>query len=160
MITPVDIETKEFKKSKIGGYAIDEVDNFLDEVIYEYEKLFKENAKLRDRVNNLVETVRYFRNMEDTIRNSIISAEKNAEETKKLAETEAKNIIRNAEERAESIIQNIKTEESIIKGNIAALNAQYEGAKNSLRSLLETQLKMMNAVIQSNEDSSVHSEDE
>lgn len=148
MLTPVDIETMEFKKTPFG-YSIEEVDSFLDEVIDEFEKLYRDNAKLQDRNTHLVEALKYFKDMEDTIRNSIIRAEKNAEESKKNANNEADQIIKNAELHAESILQNTRIEESKLKSEITALKAQYEGLRNSLKSLLETQLKMLD----------VHSED-
>lgn len=141
-MTPVDIETMEFKKSAFG-YSVDEVDSFLDKVIAEFEKLYRENAKLRDRIENLVEAVRYFQNMEDTIRNSIVRAEKNAEETKKLAEEQADQIIKNAEERAENVLQNTRIEQSKLRSEIVSLKSQYEGLRESLKALLETQIKML-----------------
>ncbi len=141
-MTPIDIETMEFKKTAFG-YSVDEVDTFLDKVIAEFEKLYRENAKLRDKIDNLVEAVKYFQGMEDTIRNSIVRAEKNAEETKKLAEDQADQIIKNAEVRAESILQNTRIEQSKLRSDIVALKSQYEGLRASLKALLETQMKML-----------------
>ncbi len=43
MITPLDIENKKFSKQMINGYNVDEVDEFLDEITADYEKLYKEN---------------------------------------------------------------------------------------------------------------------
>ena len=75
MMTPVDIETADFKKVALG-YSCDEVDTFLDKVIVEFEKLFKENAKLQDKVTTTEEALKYYKDLEDTIRNSIVRAEK------------------------------------------------------------------------------------
>ena len=41
MLTPVDIENKVFKKAKIGGYDIDDVEDFLEKIIEDYETLYK-----------------------------------------------------------------------------------------------------------------------
>ena len=43
MITPLDIENKKFSKQMVNGYNVDEVDEFLDEITADYEKLYKEN---------------------------------------------------------------------------------------------------------------------
>ena len=43
MLTPLDIENKRFSK-KINGYNADEVDDFLDQVTDDYEKIYRENA--------------------------------------------------------------------------------------------------------------------
>ena len=47
MITPLDIENKKFAKQMVNGYNVDEVDEFLDEVMVDYEKLYKENRELK-----------------------------------------------------------------------------------------------------------------
>ncbi len=54
MITPVDIEKKEFTKG-VRGYNIDEVDEFLDQIIVDLEKLIKENLRLKTEVTALEE---------------------------------------------------------------------------------------------------------
>jgi len=46
MITPMDIRNKEFKKA-FKGYKEDEVDEFLDKVIADYERIYRENGELR-----------------------------------------------------------------------------------------------------------------
>ena len=48
MLTPLDIENKRFAKQKLGGYNVDEVDDFLDELTLEYGKLYKENTELKE----------------------------------------------------------------------------------------------------------------
>ena len=45
MITPLDIENKKFGKQMMNGYNVDEVDDFLDELTVDYERLYKENAE-------------------------------------------------------------------------------------------------------------------
>ena len=53
MITPLDIENKKFAKQMMNGYSVDEVDDFLDDLTVEYEKLFKENAEYKNEVIKL-----------------------------------------------------------------------------------------------------------
>ena len=45
MLTPLDIENKKFSK-KLNGYSVDEVDDFLDQVTLEYEKLYKDSPSI------------------------------------------------------------------------------------------------------------------
>ena len=47
MLTPIDIDNKVFKKAKIGGYDIKDVEDFLVLVMGDYEKLYKENEEAR-----------------------------------------------------------------------------------------------------------------
>ena len=52
MITPLDIQNKEFKRT-IFGYSAKTVDTFLDEIIIDYERIYKENIELKDKINLL-----------------------------------------------------------------------------------------------------------
>ena len=51
-LTPMDIKNKEFKKA-IRGYATDEVDEFMEEIVENYEEIFKENSRLKDTVSRI-----------------------------------------------------------------------------------------------------------
>ena len=53
MLTPIDIDNKVFKKAKLGGYDIKDVEDFLVLVMNDYEKLYKENNELRGQVQTL-----------------------------------------------------------------------------------------------------------
>ena len=59
MLTPLDIENKKFSKQMMNGYNVAEVDDFLDELTADYEKLYKENADLKEKLdvanNNLTQ---------------------------------------------------------------------------------------------------------
>ena len=55
MITPKEIETKEFTTTKGGGYRGDEVDQFLDEILVDYTRLLEERNALKNKVNLLTE---------------------------------------------------------------------------------------------------------
>ena len=59
MIKPADIENKVFKKVKLGGYDINDVEEFLEKVIVDYENVCKENTELNDKCENLQESVKY-----------------------------------------------------------------------------------------------------
>ena len=142
MMTPVDIETADFKKVALG-YSCDEVDTFLDKVIVEFERLFKENAKLQDKVTTTEVALKYYKDLEDTIRNSIVRAEKTVEETKHNAEVEASQIVKTAEQQAVDIMQDAHKQLYQLKNEIIRVRAEYESVKGKLKMLLETELKML-----------------
>lgn len=47
MLTAMDIHNREFKRS-FRGYNEDEIDDFLDQVVNDYEKLSRDNEKLKE----------------------------------------------------------------------------------------------------------------
>ena len=79
MITPLDIQNKEFKKS-FRGYKESEVDQFLDEIIEDYEKLYKENIELKDKILILTEQIKQYNNLEETLKDTLIVAQSTADE--------------------------------------------------------------------------------
>ena len=75
MITPLDIENKKFAKQMLNGYNVDEVDDFLDEITKDYEKLYKENADLKKDTDQLNTNMGKYKNLEDTLKNTLIMAQ-------------------------------------------------------------------------------------
>ena len=53
MITPLDIENKKFSKQIVNGYSVDEVDDFLDDLTVDYEKLYKEKSEDKAKIEKL-----------------------------------------------------------------------------------------------------------
>ena len=83
-LTPLDIRHKEFKRG-MRGYADVEVDEFLDQIADEYERLFKENIDLQDRVESLEDKVAGYKRIEDTLQKTLVNAQASAEEQKQNA---------------------------------------------------------------------------
>ena len=67
MLTPLDIDNKSFKKTKLGGYDINDVEDFLVQVMEDYEFLYKQNSELKDKVNTMQESVKYYKSIEEGI---------------------------------------------------------------------------------------------
>ena len=65
MITPLDIENKRFSKQMMNGYNVEEVDDFLDEIMADYEANYKELAVLRPKVEELNSTLEHYKNIEN-----------------------------------------------------------------------------------------------
>ena len=70
MLRPIDIQNKEFER-KLKGYDCNEVDDFLDAIIQDYELLMKENQALKDKIGLLTEAVERYKLMEVTMRQSL-----------------------------------------------------------------------------------------
>lgn len=150
MLTPVDIENKVFKKAKIGGYDIDDVEEFLEKIIEDYEELYKkvneektevrrtskvdfsagsdilslENSELKEKITKLENKVAYYKNLEEGINTTISNAQE-----------ESENILNNAKEEAEKIHEQALKEAEEIKSNAAIV------AKDSVKDIEKKVLK-------------------
>ncbi|HHW17708.1 MAG TPA: DivIVA domain-containing protein [Firmicutes bacterium] len=101
-ITPLDIHNKEFSRS-FRGYNEDEVDEFLDLVVAEFERLIRENEELQSTIAGLESRIEHYKGLEETLKNAIVLAQKAADEIKEAAAREAEAIKRQAEIRAAKI---------------------------------------------------------
>ena len=107
MFTPLDIENKKFQKQMMNGYNVDEVDDFLDELTIEYEKLYKENAELRNQVESSKKDLEQYKSIVKTLQNTLLMAQKSADDIKKVAEQEAEQIVKNAQDKVQFSVEEI-----------------------------------------------------
>ena len=110
MLTPLDIENKRFSKT-IKGYNVDEVDDFLDELTIDYEKLYKENSELREQVEKDKKDLEHYKNVEHTLQNTLVMAQTTADDIKSNAQIRADQIIRDAQSEARRATEEITKEE-------------------------------------------------
>jgi len=140
MITPLDIQNKEFSKA-VRGYKEEDVDGFLDLLTLDLEKVLEENRKLKDQIKNLTAELERFRNSENTVLETLeaakalmgdisVSAEKRAEILLKNAELDAQLIQRDAKEN----VERLNEEMSSLRNNLIIFKSRY-------RSLLESELE-------------------
>lgn len=97
-LTPLDIHNKEFSKG-FRGYDEDEVNEFLDQVIKDYEMVIRDKKELESRVNEMNERLGHFTNIESTLNKSIIIAQEAGDDVKRNAQKESKLIIKEAEKK-------------------------------------------------------------
>src|SRR5215831_1161213 len=102
-LTPLDIHNKEFSRT-FRGYDEDQVNEFLDQVIKDYEALIRENKDLHNQTLSLQERVDHFMNIEETLSKTIIVAQEAADEVRTNAKKEAQLILKEAEKNADRII--------------------------------------------------------
>ncbi len=94
-LTPLDIHNKEFSKS-FRGYSEGEVDEFLDLVVAEFEKLIRKNEELLAEISGLQSRIEHYRGLEETLKNAIVLAQKTSDEIKEAAIREADALKRQA----------------------------------------------------------------
>ena len=141
-ITPMDIEQQEFSKS-FRGYNEEEVDDFLDKIVKDYEELINENVRLNEEIERMQEKLKEFGEIEETLRSALLNAQKSAEEMKGRVESEAKIIIEKAELEAKSLKQQVFQKEDLAKNEIDNLRRYKYNFKEKFKSMLNLYLKMI-----------------
>ena len=89
MLTPQEVSTHAFTKAVMGGYNMAMVDEFLDELTDDYTALYKESAALKAKLKVLVEKVEDYRATEDSMRATLLTAQKMADSIVREAEAQA-----------------------------------------------------------------------
>lgn len=143
MLTPLDIETKEFKSRIFGGYSRKDVEEFLEELLIGYTKLYSDNKDLKVEVQELNEKLSSYKQMEDSMKKSLMLAEKASDEFKSAAHEKADRIIEDAENKAREIINNSHSELTELRKEITELNSKYEASKIEIRNYLKSQLEFL-----------------
>jgi cell division initiation protein len=140
-MTPLDIHNKEFGRS-FRGYREDEVDDFLDMVVREFETVLRDNQGLRDRVQQCEKELRHYRNLEDTLNRTLVVAQEAAREIKANAEKEALLTIRQAEQQATRVIDEAQTRMGKAYAEYDDLRRRAQVFRVRMRNFLESQLEL------------------
>ena len=141
-LTPLDIHNKEFTTG-FRGYNEDEVNEFLDQVIKDYEIVIREKKELQEKVDQLNERLGHFTNIEETLNKSIVVAQETAEEVRRNAIKESKLIVKEAEKNADRIINEALSKSRRIAMDVEELKKQAKVFRTRLRMLVEAQLEML-----------------
>jgi cell division initiation protein len=158
-LTPLDIHNREFTRG-FRGYDEDEVNEFLDQIIKDYEMVIREKKELYDRVQELEDKLNHFNNIENTLNKSILIAQESAEDVKRNADKEAKLIIKESEKNADRIINEALAKSRKVSLEIEELKKQASVYRTRFRMLLEAQLEMLNTDDWDNLSHSIEQKDE
>ena len=120
-LTPMDISNKEFKKG-FRGYDCDEVDEFINEIIENYEELYKENSRLKENLSRVNEKLEHYVKIENTIQNTLLLAQNAAEQAREASQKESDMILKNANDVAKKILDKAHND-------VVSINDEYEKVK-------------------------------
>lgn len=144
MIMPIDIENKVFRKAKIGGYDIKDVENFLEELIVDYENMYKENGDLKERLARADESIKYFDSLEQGVTQTIENSQKAAEEIREKAIIESEEIKKKAKDETNLTLEELKLEIKAKEIELEQIKKQMQIYKIKITSMLEAQMKILN----------------
>ena len=104
-LTPLDIQNKNFS-TKMRGYNQDEVDDFLDMIVRDYEDSIAKNRELEKALKHSEEKLEYFNELKDALNQSIIVAQDTADKVKTSASKESEVIVTSAQNKADELVAN------------------------------------------------------
>ncbi|KWX70463.1 DivIVA domain-containing protein [Paenibacillus jilunlii] len=141
-LTPLDIHNKEFSR-RIRGYDEDEVNEFLDQVIKDYESVIRENKELNNQLLSLQERLDHFVNIEESLSKTILVAQEAADDVKNNSKKESQLIIKEAEKNADRIINEALSKSRKVAIETEELRKQASIYRTRFRTLLEAQLELL-----------------
>lgn len=142
VLTPLDIHNKEFPV-KMRGYDQDEVNDYLDQIIKDYEMVLKENRELEKNLKFSEEKVTHYNNLQDALNKSIIVAQDAADRLKENAAKEAELIRLEAEKNADRLLDEAVVKAKKITTETDELRKQSRVFKQRLQLMIESQLEMV-----------------
>ncbi len=143
MLTPLDIENKKFSKQMMNGYNVDEVDDFLDELTVDYEKMYKESTENKTKIDALEKDLLHYKTIENTLQNTLVMAQSTAEEVKEVARQQAEQIVKEAEGNARKSVDDLGQEILMKKKELEDIQKQFDIYKAKMESLLISQLELL-----------------
>ena len=152
-ITSLEIKDKTFS-TKFRGFDPEEVDEFLDIVVRDYEDLVRNNHEMERHIRSLEERLSYFDEMKDSLSQSVLIAQDTAERVKQAAQERSNNIIQQAEQDAQRLLEEAKYKANEIlrqaTDNAKKVAVETEELKNKsrvfhqrLKSTIESQLAIV-----------------
>jgi cell division initiation protein len=141
-ITPLDIQQKQFS-TRFRGFDMEEVDSFLELIREEMEELLRENANLREEARRFEKQLKEYKNIETTLKDTLVGTQQMVEEYRNTAKKEADLIAKEAELKAEEMLRDAQEKVVKIHEDITDLKGVRRHFKEELRRLIESHLSMM-----------------
>ena len=136
-VTPLDLRQQRFQTG-MRGYDRGEVNAVLVEAADDYENALRENDRLRHELAKTEAVLNEHRAQEKNLRNTLLTAQKLADEIRDNAQQEAARIVREAEGRAELLLQKSQTRAEDVQREIDSLRLKRKDVETSLESIIST----------------------
>lgn len=146
MITAQDIREKTFEKSRIGGYDMAAVDDFLEVLADDITASQKENAVLKSKMKVLVDKIEEYRANEEALHMAVLSAQKLAVQIENDARARAAAMIEDAEKQVKARTGSIEEEVARQEKRLAEATAASEKFFDGIRTMCNAQLKNLDAI--------------
>ncbi len=125
------------------GYNKEEVKQYLDNVIVEYERLLNSKKEADKKIDELNEKLEYYKNIESRMNHAIFNAETAGDDIKKMARRESENLINEARRNANRIINDALIKAEKASETAERLKRNVKELKRKLRTIIEGQLEVI-----------------
>ena len=144
MLTIEEIKNIKVRKSNIGGYKAEDVDIFIDKVEESFRKLEDEREDLQEKLKILADKVCEYRETEESIKTTLLNAQKTADASLKEAKLEADKIIKQANDKYKEIVE--KAERDILdqKTQLATIKQNIRDFRNNILNMYKEHIKQVN----------------
>lgn len=149
--TPNDLQNITFKKNFMG-YNEDQVNEVLDKIIEDYSAYVRENIELKDKIGVLNEGILHYKNIEESLQNTLLVAQQTGEDIKKNAYEKSENIIKDAEIKAQKIINDANQEVIKIKYEYEDTRKKLHIFKSKAETLLMSQMEILKHMFEEADD--------
>lgn len=140
MIRPIDIQEKEFTRG-VRGYKEEEVNEFLDEITIDLERLLDELRATKEENSRLVEELERHRGTEGTVLETLEAAKTLMADISSSAEKRADILLKNAELDAQLMTKEAKEMADRITEESAAIKNRFINFRTRYKQLLESELQ-------------------
>jgi cell division initiation protein len=141
-LTPLEVQNHQFGR-RLSGFDPEEVGSFLQMVADDYEKVVRENARMKDQIHELGRRVDELSSGEKILRETLVSAQDMAAKLRETAVAESEVLLRTAESRAEKIIDASHRRAATLGEEIRDLKGLRTRFASSLRSVIDTHLGLI-----------------
>lgn len=146
MLSIDDVKQVSFRRANFGGYKPEDVDAFVDDVQYSYEKMLEENKNLHSEIEDLRAKIDKIYAEEGAIRKIILNAQNIAESSLNQAKEKTDEIVEKAVKKSNDLIDKAKEEVKIQSQISERLKAEAVSLKNKLKDIYKEHLEIIGKI--------------
>lgn len=135
---PDDIVTKVFSRKVVGGFSPSEVTHFLKSIAEDIDQKNKDQQALTDKLREMEVFVREYRDREEILKNTILTAQKISDKIKQDAEKESRFILEDARQKADLLIADARDSLKTAYQDLSDLRRMHIQLKNALKAVLQS----------------------
>lgn len=141
MLTPQNFREKTFERAVFGGYDMGAVDNFLDEAANDYAAIAKENITLKQKMKVLVDTIEEYRATEESMRQTLLAAQKLSSQIEQDAKSKAEKLFEKAKVDAERVTREAYTQRTTEEAKLVEAKRASTQYIENMRMITQKQLE-------------------